>query len=55
MVDVLLEKNFYKRPYIKEVICMDIFIDNAKKYGLYDKISSIVEKKKTQTNYFWKG
>ena len=48
MVDILLEKNFYIRPNIKDVICMDIFIDNAKKYGLYDKISSIVEKKKNK-------
>ena len=54
MVEVLLEKNYYKRPYIKEVICMDIFIDNAKKYGLYEKISSIVEKKKLKQIIFGK-
>ena len=54
MVEVLLEKNYYKRPYIKEVICMDIFIDNAKKYGLYDKISSIVKKKKLKQIIFGK-
>ncbi len=54
MVDILLEKNFYKRPCIREVICNNIFIENSKKYDLYDKISSIVDKKKLKQIIFEK-
>ena len=45
IIDLLLEKNYYKRPFIKDVICMNAFIDNSKKFGIYDKMLPILEKR----------
>ena len=45
IIDLLLEKNYYKRPFIKDVICMNAFIDNSKKFGIYDKMLPILERK----------
>ncbi len=45
IIDLLLEKNYYKRPFIKDVICMNAFIDNSKKFGIYDKMLPILERR----------
>ena len=46
MIHCLLEKNYFKRPNIKQVVNMKIFVEKSKKVGLYEKVNEIVNKNK---------
>ena len=48
MVHTLLEKNYFKRPNIKQVVSMNIFIEKAKKVGLIEKVLEVVNENKNK-------
>ena len=38
MIERLLEKNYFKRPSMKEILLSTLFITKAKKVGMFDKL-----------------
>ena len=38
MIERLLEKNYFKRPSMKEILLSTLFITKAQKVGMFDKL-----------------